>query len=161
VLGANVGGSTDLVDRKNAPPIHGVTETALCEASPSSPVYVTPSRPGRRLDTNLRRFLRTTLADGHVLVCGVLVVTSDGDNLGVVGEKLGDVFQVEVNQTPGYWIPLACVTSTNRVAVLLECSLSEARAHRVPAAWDVGEIRHHWSGAPHLGSGGASAQRAS
>ena len=68
----------------------------------------------------------------HTLVRGAQVVTSDDEEIGTVGEVRDDAFQVEVNMSPEYWLPLSCVTTADAVAVRLECTMAEAEEHHGP-----------------------------
>ena len=72
----------------------------------------------------------------QTLVRGAQVVSSDGEELGFVGEVSADAFEVEVNSSPEYWLPLSCVTSADAVAVRLECSMAEAEEHHLAKGAD-------------------------
>jgi len=52
----------------------------------------------------------------------------------VVGETLGDAFQVEVDMKPEYWLPMSCVAAADGVAVRLECSRADALGHHLPGS---------------------------
>ena len=69
----------------------------------------------------------------HLLVRGAQVVTSDGEEIGSVGEVREDAFQVDVDEEPNAWLPLSCVTSADAVAVRLSCSVDEVGDHALPA----------------------------
>lgn len=67
----------------------------------------------------------------QTLVRGAQVVTSDSEEIGMIGEVTDDAFQVEVNGSPEYWLPRSCVATADAVAVRLECTMADAEGHHL------------------------------